>query len=182
MQKWEKKAIVIGAIVLLVIIIVYTSYTYYAYHQLEIHDVKINKLSDLSLEGFTLDGELRLYNPTFVRVFIGDIEYDILVNNNKIGGGFIDGEKLYGRQTEVFEFRNELMWHPSLDYLKRILSEKRTHFSIRGNVHITKFGINMYIPFEDSLDLEQYIPEMILGRGTGNVLATEAGKVMKAWE
>ncbi|MBW3013697.1 LEA type 2 family protein [Candidatus Woesearchaeota archaeon] len=181
MHPLEKKLIIIGIIVFVAIIISYGSYVYYAYHHIDVVDVEITKLSDLSLEGMTIHGKLKLHNPHYVRLFIADISYDILLNNNRIGSGSIDGEKLYGLQTKEFDFRHELIWHPSVEYLRSIASEDRTHFSIKGNVHLRRFGINMYFPFETEMDLERYIPEMILGFTSDALkLATDQG-VMMGW-
>lgn len=181
MHPLEKKLIIIGVIAIVAIVLGYFSYLYYAYHHIEVVDVEITRLSNLSLEGMTIHGKLTLHNPHYVRLFIADIDYDILLNDNRIGSGSIDGEKLYGLQTKEFDFEHGLMWHPSVEYLQRIAAEDRTHFSIRGNVHLRRFGINMYFPFEDSIDLERYIPQMILGFSEEALHLATGGGSMMGW-
>jgi len=132
----------------------------YSLSKVEIRDIKINELQDISLSGFTLGGYIQLYNGGFLPVIVNHISYEVVLeaSGKQLVQGYIDGKKISSKQTANFPFSNKINWVPTSEVAWGLITPGKTYAKISGSVYVAdlKF-VEFKIPFEKRVDLEQYI-------------------------
>jgi len=149
---------VIG-IVLVLALILMVLYVY-SLSQVDVERITINELQDISLTGFTLGGDIYLYNGGIIPVWIDHIDYKIILESsgNELTSGYIKGTMIPPRKTVNFPFSKKINWIPSAEVAWGLITPGKTYAKIFGTVYVAdlKF-IDFKIPFEKKVDLEVYI-------------------------
>ena len=150
--------------ILVIIGIAYSGLYIYSLSKVEIKDVKVNGLEDVSLSGFTLSGNIELYNGGIVPVSFDHIEYAINLesDNHLLGNGYIRGDTLIPGKTTAVPFSNKINWIPAAEVALNLITPGKTYANINGIVFFKFLG---FIDFEKSfthrVDLEIYIKQFI---------------------
>lgn len=143
-----------------VILIILGGLYVYSLSQVKIQGVTINDLQDISVSGFTLGGDIVLYNGGILPVGVDHISYDVILEDsgNKLANGNIDGKLISPKQTTNFPFSNKINWVPTSEVAWGLITPGRTYAKVKGIIYVADLKvIDFKIPFEVRLDLEQYI-------------------------
>ncbi len=145
---------------ILVILLVLGGLYVYSLSQVEVREVTINELQDISLSGFTLGGNIKLYNGGLLPVGVDHITYEIVLESsgNQLTGGYIQGKTISPKQIANFPFSKKINWIPTSQVAWGLITPGETYAKISGNVYVAdlKF-VDFKIPFETRVDLERYI-------------------------
>jgi len=168
----NKHIISITGILLLIIIIIISLYIH-TLTRVELKDVTINPPTNISEQGFTLGGNIDLYNGGMLPVNIKGINYTVTLefSGATLLSGTIEGKKLVVKNITSFPFSNQIQWQPSIELAIRLLVPGGTYARIQGTISVVELGpINFNIPFEQRIDLEQYVQQFVQQQDTEELL------------
>jgi len=132
----------------------------YSLYKVEIKDISINQLEDISLSGFTLGGDIEVHNKGIIAVKIKQITYSITLDdtNTQLASGLIQGASIPAKQTVSFPFSSRISWVPTAELAWNLITPGKTNATIKGDIHIVDLGfIEIKRSFEKKIDLEPYI-------------------------
>ena len=166
MKKWL--IILISAVLFLILII---SLYFHSLTSVRIESVKVDKLRDISLQGFTLAGEIDLFNGGLLPVKVSKISYEVVLESTgeQLARADIKGGWIAPRKIERYGFETTIYWKATKDVILNLLREGRTYAQIRGVAYVG----GMEIPFMREVDLEEYLKQFVqekLGKVVGAVI------------
>ncbi|HHQ45489.1 MAG TPA: hypothetical protein ENN13_05075 [Candidatus Altiarchaeales archaeon] len=157
--------LIVGAIVLLVFLAGLYGFLYlYSLSKIELRDVRLNSISDVSLDGFTISGALVLYNGGLITVEVENITYDVVLeaSNQSLASGAIVGGKIPRSATTEFLFSNRVRWRPTAQLAFDIIESKNTYATIEGEVYVADLYLTeLRIPFKERIDLGDYVKQFV---------------------
>jgi LEA14-like dessication related protein len=166
-------------LLVLIALIGYGGAYIYSLSEIEVRSVNINRLTGISLSGFSLNGDINLYNGGIVPVKVSHINYDITLEQNgrELTTGYIEGRKIKPKQTAKFPMSNTINWVPSASVALGLITPGQTFAKVDGVVHVAdlKF-IEFKVPFSKRVDLEPYIKQFVVTkvRNIVNTLSSTA--------
>jgi len=178
----------IGKILLAIILIVvgflaYNGLHAYSLSKVDVIDVRINSLDNVNSKGFTLGGEIDVFNGGMVKADISKITYTIILDETKtqLASGLIDGRKISSKETANFSFSSRISWTPTGELASDLLEPGNSYATLSGNVYLADLGfIELKVPFEKKIDLHEYIEQFVndkiaetLGENAGNSTTIE---------
>jgi LEA14-like dessication related protein len=128
--------------------------------KIELKDIEFDEIKEVNLNGFTLNGRLKVYNGGLIPITFNYIDYQIILEKNgeTLGNGTIHKEKINPKQTKEIEFENRIIWTPSSDVAWGLITPGKTYAIFQGKIHVVDFFfLHLEIPFEERFDLEIYI-------------------------
>ncbi len=194
-----KKALKAGLIVLsllLVCAVVYVGLYAYSASKVEVRQVKVTDVRNISLEGAELVGIIELYNGGLISVSIDRIEYLLSMEDadaELVKGSIIGGEIPAGKAVN-YSISTRIMWAPTAEAAYKFLTSEKTTAKLEGTVHVAKIWfIDVKVPFEQEIELKNYINEFLAEELRKNLppevagqipsnLVEEAGKLLKGLE
>ena len=189
-------------VILLLVAIVIAGLYGYSLSQVQVRDVRISSLQDISFSGFTLGGSIELYNGGILPVGVDYVTYKVVLEETdlELASGRIEGKTISPKNVESFPFSNKVNWVPSAELALRLVTPGKSYAKVSGIVNVADFGIvDFKVPFEARVDLESYIRqfarqkiEQTIDRATkavqdtvGNIgegIKSVTGKVIDVWE
>jgi LEA14-like dessication related protein len=175
-------------IFVLIILIIYAGLWIYSLSKIEVKNVNIDSLQDLSLTGFTLGGNLEIYNDGIVPVTIDHINYAVTLESSgkELTRGNIIGKKIPAKKTVEFPFSNQINWIPTAEVAIGLITPGQTYAKMEGTVYVADLQVVEFkIPFEKRLDLEPYIKQFVKNKveeTINNVVNTVTNTVNKVVE
>lgn len=150
---------IVGVFVLLLLILA-GLYVYSAY-KVSVKDVRVNSLKEISTSGFTLGGEIDLYNGGVLPVRIDHITYTVVLEqgNKTLANGTIEGRNIAAGKIASFPFANKINWVPTLDVAIGLITPGKTYAKVSGTAYMDLKITQVKIPFETRIDLEEYIKQ-----------------------
>ena len=147
----------------------------YSLSKVEIQKISVTALQEISLSGFTLAGDVMLYNGGILPVGVDYIEYEVILekSNNQLAIGRIDGKIIPPKQTIDFSISNKINWVPTLEVALSLITPAKTQAVIKGKIHLNI--IDFKIPFETKVDLEPYIKQFVKKKFDETVDKIKAG-------
>ena len=160
----NKKRWLVPVIILVLVIAAvlgYAGYYFYAFTQLQITDIGVTKLTDLSLKGFSFSGYLDISNPNFISVSIKRVEYGIVFEptSQLLSSGMLEGRKLAPKQATRIPFHENISWAPALSLVIQLgTSKEPVNIIFSGNVYMTE---KIKIPFIYKIDVREYLVQYV---------------------
>jgi LEA14-like dessication related protein len=145
-------------------ILIYGALYIYSLYQIKVVDVNVNSLQDISLKGFTLGGDIEVYNEGFVSVSIDHIVYDVILegSGNKLTEGYVRGGVIPAKKATNFHFSNKINWVPSAELASNLIIPGKTYANIDGEIYVKDlFFTDVKVPFQKRVDLEYYIRQFV---------------------
>jgi len=166
-------AVILFLLILVVLYIISLS-------RVKLEGVGINKLDEISLEGFTLSGDVRLYNGGLLPVKVKSISYEVTLESTgeQIAKADIAGRWISPKNSAKYEFETKIYWKATKDMILNILKERKTKAQIKGTVYVGWLDIE----FMKEIDLEEYLKQFAkekLGETVKAAVGTIAGAVKK---
>lgn len=173
----------IGKALLVIIIIIVSFLGYnglYAYSlsKVKVIDVQVKSLENINSNGFTLGGDVEVYNGGMLKADVSKITYSVELDKTgtQLASGLIEGKKIAVKETANFSFSTRINWTPTAELALDLLEPGNSYATLKGNVYTADFGfIELKIPFEKKIDLEGYIRQFareriaeITGGSAGN--------------
>jgi len=157
------KKIIILVIIILVLIGLYLGVYAYSLSKVEIKEIKINKLEEISSSEFTINGYCEVYNNGIIPVKVSHVEYIISLdkNNHTLATGFVQGGKIPPKESVKYPISNKVEWIPTSELLLEIITPGDTYATISGEVYVV---FNIILPFTEKINLEEYIKQFITGQ------------------
>jgi hypothetical protein len=159
-MKKKTKLIILGLIILS--LLSYGFIYIYSLSKIQISNFEINNIKNISLSGFTLEGNIEIQNKGIVPVEISYIEYSVILESNEkeLTKGRIKGGKTNPRKKENYLLSTKINWIPTAQIAWETITSKTAKIKIAGNVHVADFKIfNFKIPFSETIDIEPYIKQ-----------------------
>ncbi|MFC1733715.1 hypothetical protein ACFL6I_25735 [candidate division KSB1 bacterium] len=159
----KKKYLLFGGIILLVLIIAFAAYASYyvkSIKSVEVRSAKVTAIKNISLEGFTVEGEIGAYNPSLIdiKTYDSDIVFSIKGSDEKIGVGKIKAGVLQSKSETNIQFSQHMDIPNLVDLAKGILEGKKIIILVEGDIHISEF-FDVSIPFSTEYDISSYLEE-----------------------
>jgi LEA14-like dessication related protein len=167
----DKRLIAAG--IILIIVLVYVALYAYSLSKVEVRNVQVDSLRDVTPSGFTLSGAVEVYNGGIVPVRIDAITYNVTLSKNSqhLTTGTIAGAKIGPKQTAQYRFNNTINWVPSAAFAYEIITGGDTDAIMQGTVSINSL---MEVPFERRIDLGEYLKQF-MGNSLGAAVDTIKG-------
>lgn len=168
----------LGTIIIILALIVLGLYSH-SFYKIELQDMRINEIKDFSMQGFTLSGNVDVYNGGLMKVGIKKIDYTVLLEKNELATGTIEGKKILPKQTISLPIETRVNWIPSADLALKLLQPGNSQAKIVGTVHVTD---SIQIFFEKDIELEQYLKlflEETITQEIANNLGVDRSTVQK---
>ncbi len=134
----------------------------YTLSKIELKSVNINSLQDISLSGFTLGGNIMLYNGGIMPVGINHISYEVQLEKygTVLTEGYIQGEVISPGQTVSFPFSNKINWVPTAELAFSLIMPGETYATVSGTIYIADLKIiDFKVPFQARINLGEYIKQ-----------------------
>jgi hypothetical protein len=150
--------------IIIICFLIYSGLYVYSLSKVEVIDVRVNNLQDVGLSGFTLGGEVDVYNGGVLKVDISQITYSLVLDGtgNTLASGLISGDEIPVKETVSFPFSNKINWIPTAELAWNLITPGKTYATLRGTVYVADLGfIDFKIPFEKKIDLEAYIRQFV---------------------
>jgi hypothetical protein len=166
-------------IIIILSILIYASLYVYSLSKIDVKAVRINSLQDISLSGFTLGGEVDVYNDGIITVGISKITYSLALDGTgtQLASGVINGDDIPVKETASFPFSNKISWIPTAEVAWNLITPGKTYATLSGTVHVADVGFfELKKPFEQKIDLEPYIKQFARDQVQGT-LETATGVV-----
>lgn len=162
-MKKEKRLLFPIFIVALILLAVigYAGYYFYSFTQLQVTDVSVTKLTDLSIKGFSFSGHIEVYNPNLISVSIKRIEYGVVFEptSQLLSSGILEGRKLPSKQAVRVPFHENISWAPALSLILQLVTSKEpVNIVFSGNVYVTE---KIKIPFIYKMDVREYLVQYV---------------------
>ncbi|MBD3313670.1 hypothetical protein GF345_04470 [Candidatus Woesearchaeota archaeon] len=135
----------------------------YTLSEIQYHGMDVSRINDIDSSGFTVYGNMEIYNGGIVEVRMDNITYNVLLDSGReIARGNIQGKTLEPKTSREFHFSSRINWVPTTDVALRLLSPESTYATINGTVNVRdiKF-IKFDIPFRKEVDIEPYVAQFI---------------------
>jgi hypothetical protein len=176
----------LGAITLLALfffcVLGYLGVYAYSASKLEVRQVMVTDLRNISLDGADLAGFVELYNGGVISVSIDRVEYRLVMEDSKreLMSGTLIGGSIPAGESLNYTFTNRLNWAASADAAyKFLVSDKKTAL-IEGRVYVAKIGfIDLEIPFEQRIDLKNHINSYLQDMARQNLHPDLADQIPK---
>jgi hypothetical protein len=157
-----KKNSKIKLIVLLIVLalFVYGGLYVYSLSQVRVVSVDVNQLQDIGLSGFTLGGDIEIYNGGLVPLGIDHLDYFVTLENNgrELASGRIDGGKIPPRKTVSYPLSTRISWIPTSQVAWGLITPGATYAKVAGTVYVADLKIiDFKVPFSTRVNIEQYI-------------------------
>ena len=117
-------------------------------------------MQDISFSGFTLGGNIELFNGGILPLGVDHINYRVILENsgNELASSYIDGKIISPQQTENFPFSTKINWVPTSELAWGLITPGETYAKIEGRISLADLKIiDFKIPFEKRVNLELYI-------------------------
>lgn len=187
---------IIGKVLLAVIAVVVAFLAFnglyvYSLSKIDVIDVRISNLENVNSKGFTLKGEIDVYNAGALKADISKVTYAVVLDetNAQLASGLIEGRKISSKETANFAFSTRINWTPSVELAADLLEPGSSYATLSGNVYLADLGfVELKVPFEKKIDLHEYIERFVnekiaevTGNSAGNETAIEKiGEGIKA--
>jgi len=156
------KKIIIPVIIVLLLIGTYLGIYIYSLSKVEIKEIKINNLEEISSSGFTITGYCEVYNNGIIPVKISHVEYIISLdkNNHTLATGFVQGGKIPSKKSVKYPISNNIKWVPTSELILDLITQKEVYATISGEVHVIDL-IGIVLSFTEKIDIKKYVVEQI---------------------
>lgn len=151
--------------VLFACLVIYGGLYVYSLYQVEVSDLRVGSIQDISLSGFTLGGELDVYNGGLIGVEISKIDYSLVLDEtgDSLASGSVQGGKISAKKTASFSFSNKIDWVPTAELAKNLIKSGKTYATLSGIVYMDLGIVDIKKPFrEEKIDLEEYVRQFII--------------------
>ena len=129
-----------------------------------VEDTQITGVSDLSLEGFTLDGKLVVHNPSQLSVPVKSIEYYVIAQDTDdvIARGELPSFVLERNGDKEIPLSLRVYWTSSGKLALLTLTQDQVLVKIKGylTLDIPKLDL-VALPFEKSIDIKPYLEQFV---------------------
>ncbi len=163
----------LGIIFLVILgILLFSGLYVYSLSKVEIRAVGVNQLQDISLSGFTLGGDIDVYNGGLLTVSVDHVTYKVVLESSgkQLASGFIEGKSVPPKETVSFPFSNKINWVPTPEVAWNLITPGKTYAKISGSVSVVDLGfVEFKLRFEERVDLEQYIGQFAKQKAEGAV-------------
>ena len=158
----------------------------YSLTRIEVVDVRITGVSEISLEGFTISWQATACNPNPTPIYLKKIEFDVIFNNKSWYHGKIADFKVDAKSERVYVFEEPIEWNISIMMMRNIIESGNANVRVEGVVTVAEFGfVNIQIPFSDDMDIKKELTEFVTQKteeiiGTGIDVGKTAGGILRA--
>ena len=160
----ERSKLKIVILLLVIAMLIYGGLYIYSVSQVRVLNVNVNQLQDVSLKGFTLGGNVEIYNGGIIPVGISHLSYDVILENtgDELANGWINGRTISPGETIDYPLSTTINWVPSSQVALGLLSPGETYAQINGEVKILDLGfVDISLPFSDRINIEDYIRQFV---------------------
>ncbi len=153
------KKLVLFAMVVLVAL----SIGYYAAVQevknVSVEGFEVTSLSDLSVQSFTINGDLYIKNPSFFAIPVPTITYAVVLDTTgeTISYGALPALTLESSAITTVPFAHTVAWVPTINLVLQLVTQERVFASVQGTVVIDFLGVHYDLPFERRVDIKPYV-------------------------
>ncbi len=153
-------------IIAVVIVAAISAMFAYSIRDVKVVDASFNEVKDLSFSGFSLGGNVSVYNGGFLPVRVDRITYNVTLGEVKgvIGEGELIGGTVMAKETKQFHFTADIKWVLSIDTALELLLANKTYADVQGIVHVIEYKglVKLKIPFSARVNLEGYIEQLVM--------------------
>ena len=152
MRLWLKITIGIAAGLLLLI-----GLYLYSLSEVSLKSLSVNKLEDISLKGFTLSGNVELYNGGVLPVKVDHVHYEVILesDNRQLAQGNIKGKWILPKSSSEHRFETKIYWETTAEMIMHLLERGDTYIQIRGSAYIG----GLKIQFMKRVNIEEYLKQ-----------------------
>jgi LEA14-like dessication related protein len=183
-----KKEIKIGLVIVALFIFCIAAYIglyIYSASKVEVRQVQLTSIENISLEGAELVGIIELYNGGLVPVSVERIDYRLILEHDgtELVKGAINGGAIPANRALNYSYSIRINWKPTAGLAYQLLTNETAYVRFEGTVQLTKIWfIDVSIPFEKRINLEnylnQYIKQELEKYGSGNIV-DDAGRLLE---
>lgn len=149
----------LAVLALFLLIAGYAGVFFYSLHQVEIKNFSFGELKDVSLTGFTVQGNLELYNGGVIPIKISSVNYTVVLEASgaELARGHVEGAKIYPKQSVLFPISSKINWAPTAELLTLMMKGDEVYIIVKGDVYLVANIVKL--PFEKRINIaEQIIP------------------------
>jgi len=155
-RNFRSLMVILGIVV--ACILIYGSVYYYSLTKIEFVDARVNEIKDLSIDSFTLLGDIKVHNGGMFDFDIKNINYSLILESTRttLTEGIIEGRELASKETETFSFSNRINVLASGEAIMDFINTGDTHARIEGTITLSN---DMKVKFKDTVDLGPYMDD-----------------------
>lgn len=151
MKVWKIIA-VIGIIFFLMFGALYV----YSLSKVKLISTSIAGVEDINLRGFTLNGNVEVYNGGLIPVSIDRVEYKVTSerSGNILATGKISGKMVAPKQAVAFTVSTTISWKSVAEVAINKITKKGTGVKVTGDIYISTLKlINFKIHFQQNVNV-----------------------------
>ena len=127
---------------LLLIVAIYIGLVLYTASQSSISDVTVSNVTNVTKNGFTIEGGLSVYNGGLIPIDVREVTYNLTLEDGPIdlGRGTIPGAKIKPKDTDRFAYAHHVNFSRSVAQALS-LTEKNSNVAVEGDVVVNHLGL-----------------------------------------
>ena len=179
-----KAGLVVSALILFCVL-GYVGLYAYSMSKVEVRQVQVTGVREVSLEGAELGGIIELYNGGLVSVSVESVDYRLILEHDgsELVGGAVTGGAIPAKHAVNYSFSTRINWKPTAELALQLLTSERTYARLEGTVRLRRFWfMDVSIPFEKRISLENYINQFIKQEAVKYLpedIISEAGRLLE---
>ena len=153
--------IIIGILALIIIIAAGSAYYYiHAIKSVSVKDFRITSLSNMTQEGFIIDGRIILHNPSLIniRIYESKVQFFKKDNNALLATGMIKENVLKPESDTQMDFSGEVKFSNTLDLALDVMGKNETIVVAKGNILVSK-SMDVSVPFSVEFDINRQLKD-----------------------
>ncbi len=128
---------------------------------IKVTDFRVTGVHNVSLDGFTLTGELTIVNPSYFSVTLRNISHEVLLENATLTSGYLPAFTLHSG-VNVIPFYQDVPWTPTFQFLQHMINKEEVLVSVNGAAVVDIFGFTSFtLPYHSSIDIKSYLGDLV---------------------
>jgi len=158
------KAVLVLVFALVLCVGLYLGLYAYSASKVEVRDIRVGSLGNITLGGFELLGDVELYNGGVIPVSVERIDYTLTLEEDgtELARGVIYGGDIPAKGSVDYAFSTHVSWMPSAQLAASLLSGEGTYARLQGTARLKRvWFIDVSVPFEYRIDLGAYLKQFV---------------------
>ena len=132
---------------------------FYPINNISVERIEITDIRDVSLKGFTLEGNLYVNNPSIFAIPVENINYQLALvkTGDVLFSGTLPSFVLQSSTITTVPFDMKIQLRSTVNLALLMLTQKEVNATLSGTAQVDILGFKDVYPFESEMDLKDIL-------------------------